>query len=110
MIAPRASSSAARSPSALAAAHEGGVVHRDLKPENVLVTRGGVVKVLDFGLAALIERESTPTAGTLEFMSPEQARGETVGAASDLFSLGVLLHRLLTGGTPFAKHHSFTER
>ncbi len=103
--------------SALAAAHEAGIVHRDIKPENVMIRRDGYVKVLDFGLAKLIERQrpaSDPEAptlalktdpgkvmGTVSYMSPEQARGLEVDARSDLFSLGVVLYEMIGGRLPF---------
>jgi serine/threonine protein kinase/Tol biopolymer transport system component len=101
---------------ALIAAHGQGIVHRDLKPANVMVTSTGV-KLLDFGLAQLRSPRGmagTPSAaeapltsaglvfGTLSYMSPEQLRGETVDARTDVFALGVLLHEMLTGQRPFA--------
>ncbi len=97
---------------ALAEAHELGVVHRDLKPENILVTRthGGhdFVKVLDFGLAKLAEREELSEStgrgaivGTPYYMSPEQIRAEGIDARADIYSLGALMYRVLTGQPPF---------
>lgn len=91
----------------LAAAHAEDLLHRDLKTGNVLVSRGGQVKILDFGLARpLLEEGEALTAdeavlGTLATMSPEQARGEKLGKGSDLFSLGVLLYEMARGGSPF---------
>jgi serine/threonine-protein kinase len=106
---------------ALATAHEAGIVHRDIKPENVMLRADGYVKVLDFGLAKFIEKRllglsaSDPDAatqpfvntnpgavmGTVSYMSPEQARGQHVDARSDIFSLGILLYEMLTGRQPF---------
>ncbi|HEX5083803.1 MAG TPA: protein kinase [Blastocatellia bacterium] len=116
--------------SALSAAHEAGIIHRDIKPENVMLRRDGIVKVLDFGLAKLVEtgtgsgewgsREgaSQPTLdtpiltsplqtdpgtvmGTATYMAPEQARGWRVDARVDIFSLGVVLYEMVAGRAPF---------
>ena len=103
---------------ALAAAHEAGIVHRDVKPENVMLRRDGYVKVLDFGLAKLIERPgghaagvaSIPGAvhtapgivmGTVRYMSPEQLRGDDVDGRADVFGLGVMLYEMVAGRSPF---------
>ena len=101
---------------ALDRAHKTGIVHRDLKPENVMVTQvhrvhPDMVKVLDFGIAKLLDGSSVATdsfrtftgmvPGTPHYMSPEQARGEEVDGRSDLYSLGVMLYELVTGDVPF---------
>jgi eukaryotic-like serine/threonine-protein kinase len=92
---------------ALAYSHQHGIVHRDIKPANVMLTRSGDVKVMDFGIArAVADQSATMTAtsaviGTAQYLSPEQARGETVDARSDIYSTGCLLYELLTGRPPF---------
>ncbi|HEX3185334.1 MAG TPA: protein kinase [Pyrinomonadaceae bacterium] len=93
--------------SALRAAHQAGIVHRDIKPENVMLRSDGVVKVLDFGLAKLThgggssESETGLIMGTTAYMSPEQARGETIDARTDVWSLGVVIYEMIAGRVPF---------
>jgi serine/threonine protein kinase/tetratricopeptide (TPR) repeat protein len=93
---------------ALGAAHAAGIVHRDIKPANILVTTQGQVKVVDFGIASLPRDETVDEltregqiVGTVSYMSPEQTRGEHVGACSDIFSLGCVLYEIATGRRPF---------
>src|SRR3989449_2976712 len=101
---------------ALATAHSAGIIHRDLKPTNVMVTDGGLVKVLDFGLAKLTEvsesgdeatrslqhqTEEGTIVGTVSYMSPEQAEGKRVDARSDIFSFGSVLYEMATGQQAF---------
>jgi len=121
----RAAELAAQVASGLAAAHDAGIVHRDIKPENLMVAQAGQVKILDFGLAKLVERQraslvetdlttatylkSAPGAeteagtimGTVAYMSPEQAEGSGLDFHTDIFSLGVVFYEMLTGRRPF---------
>jgi Serine/threonine protein kinase len=103
---------------ALCAAHEAGIIHRDIKPENIMIRPDGIVKVLDFGIAKLSEREPAQTGtdaptlvrsltnqgtilGTANYMSPEQARGLEVDERSDIFSLGVVIYEMIAQKPPF---------
>ncbi|WP_143143727.1 Stk1 family PASTA domain-containing Ser/Thr kinase [Agrococcus sp. Marseille-P2731] len=93
---------------ALEYSHRAGIVHRDIKPGNVMVTPGGQIKVMDFGIARAVSETSANVAqtgtilGTAGYFSPEQARGESVDARTDLYSTGVILFELLTGRPPFS--------
>jgi serine/threonine protein kinase/DNA-binding NarL/FixJ family response regulator len=109
--------------SALSSSHQAGIVHRDIKPENLMIRPDGIVKVLDFGLAKLSEkptttdgaeapaRSSTETLpgiimGTVQYMSPEQARGKEIDARTDIFSLGIVLYEMVAGRPPFSGESS----
>jgi TolB-like protein len=105
---------------ALVASHAKGIVHRDIKPANIFLTPGGQVKVLDFGLAKLVHHLATEDGastddsltavgvipGTAVYMSPEQARSETIDGRSDLFSFGVVMYEMSTGKKPFTGNNS----
>lgn len=88
-------------------AHDRGIIHRDLKPGNLLMTEEGVVKITDFGIAktyAASHHTGTNILGTMDFMAPEQAKGETVTARSDIYSLGAVLFTLMSGKPPFSSN------
>lgn len=89
---------------ALEHAHSKGIVHRDIKPQNIMILRDGAIKVADFGIAALEsaqEQRSDQTVGSVHYIAPEQARGETPDTRSDIYSLGVVMYEMLTGQMPY---------
>ena len=89
---------------ALEHAHSKGIVHRDIKPQNIMILRDGTIKVADFGIAALEsaqEQRSDQTVGSVHYIAPEQARGETPDTRSDIYSLGVVMYEMLTGQMPY---------
>ena len=104
---------------ALQAAHEAGILHRDIKPANIFITQKHVIKLGDFGIAYMSNLEQpaftqlSAQIGTLPYMSPEQVRGESLSAASDVYSTGIVLYEMLTGSPPFlqgdiAYHHLYS--
>lgn len=92
--------------SAIAHAHENGIIHRDIKPQNILVDENGDVKITDFGIATSLNAtaltQTNSVMGTVHYLSPEQARGGTATKKSDIYSLGIVLYELLTGELPFS--------
>lgn len=89
---------------ALAHAHERGIIHRDIKPQNIMLLSDGTIKVGDFGIAALeneVYENNGEAIGSIHYIAPEQARGECPDARSDIYSLGVMMYEMLTGGLPF---------
>jgi serine/threonine-protein kinase len=91
---------------ALAYAHNNKIIHRDIKPANIMISRERMIKIMDFGVAKLLEditKESTSISGTPLYMSPEQIIGKGVDNQSDLYSLGITLFELVTGKTPFVE-------
>lgn len=93
-------------------AHERGIIHRDIKPHNILVTRDGMVKVADFGIAQAISKKTITYGGkilgSVHYISPEQARGEPLTRATDIYSLGCVLYEMLTGKVPFDAESAIT--
>lgn len=90
---------------ALEHAHSMGIIHRDVKPQNIMITRDGAIKVMDFGIAKVLNSETITMTdkaiGTVNYISPEQASGKTVGFSSDIYSVGVMLYEMTTGTLPF---------
>jgi serine/threonine protein kinase len=92
----------------LAYAHSKGIIHKDIKPQNVMLTNGGDVKIMDFGIAETVRTsmsriQNSTSSGTLVYMSPEQIKGKDVGKESDIYSFGAMLYELLSGHPPFYK-------
>jgi serine/threonine-protein kinase len=96
---------------ALSYAHRHGVLHRDLKPANLLLSQDGVLKIIDFGVACLLDAQPDEdrVVGTPVYMSPEHIRGEKLDARTDVYSLGIIVHELLLGQTPFPRNSSCDE-
>jgi serine/threonine protein kinase len=105
LSAPETASILAQAATALEAAHQGGVVHRDIKPANILITPEGTAKLTDFGISRAIDTapltQTGQVLGTAQYLSPEQALGQTATASSDIYSLGVVGYEMLTGERPF---------
>jgi len=105
LSAPETASILAQAAAALEAAHQGGVIHRDVKPANILITPDGVAKLTDFGISRAIGAapvtQTGQVLGTAQYLSPEQALGQSATAASDIYSLGVVGYEMLTGVRPF---------
>lgn len=98
---------------ALQHAHQKNLVHRDIKPQNIMITPDNKVKIMDFGIARFVDASTITYAGgnvlgSVHYVSPEQARGQVVGASSDIYSLGIVLYEMLTGEVPFDNENSVT--